>query len=390
MEQTKPKRKANPSLSSITRRTFLAEAAATIAAGPTLLRASFLEPPMSGFLHLATRSSQIGHIHTFALSSSGYRLLGSSVADTFAAFALHPSLPVLYVARDCSQWKGLPRGVVETYAVVRDERPLRLLAQTPMALSATGPKSVAVSCCGRHLLVSASKGGAWNSFALDQNGVPASVAIARKETGTTKSPHATLLPAPHAVIFAPHRPIAVGTDLGIDRLTLLEPSADGIAVLDRYSAPFGLASVHPVWTSDGKHIVAASERNASLSLFVVTATSEAASKNRMQLMRTVPTTTPATTLLSHPTDPAVFISRPHLGGSCVECWKIQGDFLQRTDSTWISNPVFALTRNESALWAASSDRLIRMSIQDLRSQSSFQMQLPTGDIQAMVVQNAPS
>lgn len=122
----------------------MAGAAASAAMAPGFLRAAFYGRAEWAILHLATRASQSGHLHTFALAGEDCKFLGSTAIDSFAAFAAHPVLPVLYVARDCNQWENLPRAVVETYAIQRDWTPLQLLSRTPMALSATGPRSLAV------------------------------------------------------------------------------------------------------------------------------------------------------------------------------------------------------------------------------------------------------
>jgi hypothetical protein len=130
---------ALPLSSQVSRRTFLAGAAACAAVGSTLLRAAICEPGQQALLHVATRdASDNAYVHTFALTSSGCTLLGSRSVDSLAAIAAHPALPVLYVARDCRQWENLPRGVIESYAVAYDMRPLRLLSRSPMALSSTG------------------------------------------------------------------------------------------------------------------------------------------------------------------------------------------------------------------------------------------------------------
>ena len=100
--------------------------------------------------------------------------------------------PILY-SRCCMSHATATNGRICRVALSRPMHPLgihplRLLSQTPMALSSTGPRSLAVAPCGRHLLVSASTGGAWNAFSLGDDGVPDSIAIPRKETG-----HATSL-----------------------------------------------------------------------------------------------------------------------------------------------------------------------------------------------------
>ena len=253
--------------STLSRRAFLAGAATCAAAAPALLHSAVHTPFRQTLLHVATRVSHSGYVHTFLLASDGCTLLGSTRIDSFAAFAVHPVLPILYVARDCREWEALPRGVIETYVVARNMSPLRLVAQTPMALSATGPRSIGVSPCGRQLLVSASTGGAWNAFALDPEGIPALVAITRKETGITLEPGAVSMPTPHGLVFSPHGPHALGTDPGTGCMTLLQPSSEAIAVLARQQTPYGLTPSSPVWTTDGRYVIVVNAQNASLSLY---------------------------------------------------------------------------------------------------------------------------
>lgn len=378
-----PDKAAMPVPLSVSRRTFLAGMAACVAARPTLLRAAKGEPGQEAILHLANRVSQNGHVHTFALTSEGCTLLGSTAVDSLATLAAHPVLPVLYVARDCRQWEDLPRGVIETYAVERDRQPLRLLARTTMALSATGPRSLAISSCGWHLLVSASTGGAWNAFALDRDGVPASVAIARKEIGTLLNSHTVSLPTPHGLAFSPHGSLAVGTDPGSERMTLLQPSSHGIVVLARCQTPHGLTAAHPVWTADGKYIIVANARSASLSLYAL---SKEGGNAEFRLICSAPTATPVTTLLAHPVESAVFTSRRQDGGSRLELWKVDGSHLRLASDTWVSGDIVALARHANGLWAVSQDRLLRIPIDGLRTPWPFEMPLPLRLVQAVVIQ----
>jgi 6-phosphogluconolactonase (cycloisomerase 2 family) len=294
---------------------------------------------------------------------------------------------VLYVARDCRQWEDLPRGVIETYAVARDMRPLRRIAQTPMALSATGPRSLAVSSCGRHLLVAASTGGAWNAFALDRDGVPAGIAIARKETGTMLHSLAVSLPTPHGLVFSPHAPFAIGTDPGSGRMTLLQPSSEEIALLARFEPPHGLTPASPAWTSDGKYVIVPNARNASLSLYEIKLVSSDGNNPGVHLLGTTPTTTPVTALAAHPTQPAVFTSRSQRSGSRLELWKIRGSDLRLAGDTWVPGHVVAFTEHDGALWVASHNRLIRLPVGDLRSPHPYEFALPLLGTQAIVAQN---
>lgn len=357
--------------SPVSRRTFLAGAAASLVSYP-VSSGSELKEPASAFLHLAAYSSGTAHVHTCALIADRCHWLGSTAIDSLAAYAAHPVHPVLYMARDCAQWNHLPCGVIETYAVENSTRPLQLLAQTPMALSATGPRSLAVSSCGKHLLVSASTGGAWNAFALDSNGIPASLAIARKETAALLKPGTIASPMPHAVAFSPQAPYAVGTDPGSERITLLQPSTDGIAVLSRCEMPPELASSSPVWTADGRYVLAANAQIASLSVYAIHSEKETIQVN---LVESVSTQTPVRALLAHPAQPGVFTSRSQNKGSRIEFWKIQGDRLQAERDVWVPQNILALAQQADILWLVAEDRLIRMQSRNLLAVNAWKLPL---------------
>lgn len=346
----------------VTRRAFLAGVAASTAVQPLLAHTGFSGLFAPVHLHLADCSSSSASIHSYRVSADQCDLLGTTVIDSFAAYTSHPIHPVLYVARDCSHWEHLPRGVVETYAVECSSRPLRLLAQTPMSLSAAGPRSIAISHCGRHLLLSASRGGAWNTFILDADGIPASVAIARKETGILEHQNISL-PAPGAIAFSPHGPYAVGTDLNCERMTLLQPSSDRIAILSRCSMPSGDADSSPVWTSDGGHIVAANAQAASLSIYAIHG---AASGAGIHFLDAVQTGTRINAMLAHPSEPGIVTSRTQAQGSHLELWKLRDRHLRVKNSTWIPAEVTALAQHDGILWLVSKTQLIRMRSQDLR------------------------
>jgi hypothetical protein len=371
----------------VSRRIFLAGAAAVAVSGGALSRIAYSGPNAPAFLHLAACSAGNGHIHTYAVKGDRCEFLGSTSIDSFAAYASHPALPVLYIARDCSQWEHLPRGVIETYRVERSAHPLRLLTQTPMALSATGPRSLAVSSCGRYLLVSASTGRAWNAFVLGSDGVPASVAIARKETGPVSDSQVILSPAPDAVAFSPTGLYAVGTDPGSKRITLLHPSPDGISILSRCHAPFGLAELYPAWTRDGRYLIAADAHTASLSLYAIRPRLGDRDGLDIHLRNTVQTQTPIKTLLAHATENGFFTSRGESKGSRLEFWRIRGHQLAVERDAWISDNVLAFAHHAGNLWLVTEDRLIGMGYQDLRAMSAVRVEPSLEGARAIVTQS---
>jgi hypothetical protein len=242
-----------------------------------------------------------------------------------------------------------------------------------------------VSSCGRHLLVSASTGGAWNAFALNPAGVPASVAIARKETGTMLDSHTVSLPTPHGLAFSPHRPFALATDPGSGSITVLHPTSERIAVRVRCRNPYGLAHASPVWTADGRYILVANSQNATLSLYETQGVSGQGSNANIALLGITPTATPVTTLLAHPAEPAVFTSRRQGSGSRLELWRIHRAQLRRVSDTAIPRDVVALAQHAGNLWCASQDRLLRIPIEDLQS-PSFEVLLPARGAQTIVTQ----
>ncbi|MFT4111357.1 twin-arginine translocation signal domain-containing protein [Silvibacterium sp.] len=334
------RRETSPQLS---RRDFLggallAGAAATMPDLPAFTRAVKSQP---AWLHLAHG----GSIHTFTADAGSLRFLGATPIEDFAAFATHPKLPILYVARDCAQWEHLPRGVVSTYAVDSGTQPLRLIAQTPMALSSTGPRSLAVSACGGSLLVASSTGRAWNALALDASGVPGPVAVTRKDAGA----------APHGVLFSPREALAAGVDPERERLTLLQPASGGLNILARIDAPHGLAAMTPAWTRDGRYLIAADRNGASLSTYAVDASSQC-----IEHLHSIAMETPVQSVLMHTAD-GVLTLRTEERGSVLELWRVTAGGLQRESSRAIPERALSMaasSQEDGMLWLATEDRLL--------------------------------
>jgi hypothetical protein len=199
--------------------------------------------------------------------------------------------------------------------------------------------------------------------------------------------HTVALPTPHGLVFSPHATFAIGTDPGSGRTTLLQPSSEQLVALARYQTPYGLTSASPVWTSDGRYIIAADGLKASLSVYEIELVSGDGGNAKIRPLGTTSTATPVTTLVAHPAQPAVFTSRRQGSGSRLELWKIRGSDLRLAGNTWVSGHVVALTEHAGDLWVASHDRLIRLSVEDLGSPHAFELPLPMRGTQAIVAQN---
>lgn len=305
-------------LPSTSRRHFLSGAAAVAVAG--FAQRSILASPIGespAFLHIARRAGHEAVIDSYDLGQHPLRPVGSTPVQAFAAQAVHPTLPILYVVRDTALWEHLPRGVVSTYSMQSDATPLKLIAETPMALSATGPKSLSVSACGRILMTSASTGRAWNMFALDEKGLPMGPAITQKQTGPSS--------APHSVVFSRRDPIAVGSDPGRSRLTLLAPGIDEIASLGHIEVFDGLAALAPVWTSDGRYIIAAEADATTLTTYEVKRSSGPHQPSSFTRRSKAVAQTPITLLAATANAGAVLTIRNEDFSSVLELWTVRGN-----------------------------------------------------------------
>jgi hypothetical protein len=109
-------------------------------------------------------------------------------------------------------------------------------------------------------------------------------------------------------------------------------------------------------------------------------------KAEIHLLGNVQTMTPIKALLAHPSELAVFTSRPQGGGSRLELWKMHSSHLRLAGDTWIRGDVVALAQRFEHLWAASEGRLIRISMRDFRDVRPFEV--PLHGIRAIITQNA--
>ncbi|WP_164981630.1 beta-propeller fold lactonase family protein [Silvibacterium dinghuense] len=332
------------------------------------------------WLHLAQRCGNTGLIHTFAATSRATQLLGTSSIEDLAAQATHPTLPILYVARDCALWEHLPRGVVETYAVENSAQPLRLIAQTPMALSSTGPRSIAVSQCGRFLVIASATGRAWNALKLTADGTPEPVASTRKEIGTDVSPH--------GIAISPRAALAAGVDAGSGRVTLLQLSEEGMAVSARCDTPRGVAALLPAWTPDGQSLIAADRHCTSLSIYALHPLP--GENSRIELRDSIALESPVSAILTHAASHGVITLRTDNHGSRLECWRVADQRMQLDASRWLPDCVLSVcaSQHEEALWLATEDRLLRWDLRTAHAETAAHLALERGMHSSLTWQRA--
>jgi hypothetical protein len=227
------------------RRDFLSALGATAFA--STLPAQKKEAPAgnAAFLHVATSASaQAGAICTFALEKERCELVATASAELPAALAVHPKLPMIYVANGCDTWEHRPRATVEAFHFDRRSGQLQRVGRQALSLSATGPRAVEVSPDGAWLLVAAFDGGAWNAFALDAEGLPASYPVAFKETGRGLQSPEQDTAHPSALLGHPQQPLLLAGDYGTDRLSILRADSGGFSIVHRYDLPPGSGPAH--------------------------------------------------------------------------------------------------------------------------------------------------
>ena len=144
-----------------------------------------------------------------------------------ASLTIHPSQRVLYVANAISLHQGLPRGTVEVFAIDHRTGELSLEHEQALSLSATEPRSLAITSDARHLVAAAYAGGVYNVLSIDQNGALGGVCHIFKELGS--GPHPTLQRSahPHTLRFDRSGRFLLASDFGCDHVSVFSLDPDG-------------------------------------------------------------------------------------------------------------------------------------------------------------------
>lgn len=356
----------------ITRRSFLGSmsAGACLSVGAALL--PFKAQPASTrslrsegrqWLHAAVRGErEQSTIHTFLLSKDIARHAVVTSCPGIAALTQHPSLPVLYAACDMLPGQALPHGHIEAFAIDEHTGILRSIARVPMSLSATGPRSLAVSSDGTSLLVAASSGGLWNAFHLDVAGLPSAVAIARKEHGIGRNEASPSPARPHSIVYLPGQRLALATDIGSHQISILSAEQDHIAVHARHQTGPHCGPSNLALATGSQHLLVANVRTPALELWRLRHGSSAVN---LQPIAAITLNTPVTALLALPAIPVAYTVRPHAAGSVFETWCISGT--SRLELQAVATLPYvsatALIRTQGTLWAATAQGLLSLSLE---------------------------
>ncbi len=124
-----------------TRREFVRGAAGVVALPhlPQTVAASALPQQ---FAYVASGQ---GSIHVFKLSGERWTRIQRVPSPAPACILLSAAQQTLYVANEVDVHEGLPRGTVEAFHIDPFDGRLTLLGRTPLSLSATHPRHMALS-----------------------------------------------------------------------------------------------------------------------------------------------------------------------------------------------------------------------------------------------------
>jgi 6-phosphogluconolactonase len=262
--------------SRVNRRAFLAGmgmGGAAIALSPLHLGSVFERNAEEFLLCVGSfGAADAGTLHLLQIRRGKARVLSTQLSERPSAVVRHPFRSLLYVANDVSLYRHLPRGTVETFAVERATGTLELVGRQPLSLSATRPRSLAVSHDGRSLLVAAFGGGAYNVLAIDESGLPSAPSTILKQVGRGGHPTEQASAHPSDILFHPRTALAIAADYGADRLDILDPDCeqpdpDNTIVTDRIPCIAGSGPSKIAMHPDGELFVVAHALRPALSAF---------------------------------------------------------------------------------------------------------------------------
>lgn len=263
-------------------------------------------------------SADAGTLHLVAQRMGRWKRLGSAAAERPMALAAHPFRPVIYVANGVTMYRHEPRGTVEAFHVDRKNGRLELLARRPLSLSATEPRSLAVSPDGQNLLVAAFGGGAYNVLPLDASGAPCAPSTILKQVGRGSHTAEQAVAHPAAVLFHPREGWAMGADFGADRLDSLSMREAGFSVKHRSHCEPGSGLSAVTLDREGRLAVAIQQLRPALMSF------RTMSCGTFAALGSAPLDSVPTAIEFHPEQSVVYCAtRGNSRHSLIEVWRVE-------------------------------------------------------------------
>ena len=198
-----------------TRREFVRGAAGMVALPRLPLGA--VAAPAPQFAYVASGE---GSLHVFRLRGEVWTTTQRVPSPAPACILLSPAQRTLYVANEVDVHEGLPRGTVEAFHVDPFDGSLTLLGRTPLSLSATHPRHLALSPDGKMLAVAAYGGAIYNLFPIGEDGSLGQPSGIFKQAGCGPHPRSQASAHPHTLLFDPGGGHLLSSDFGSDRLSV--------------------------------------------------------------------------------------------------------------------------------------------------------------------------
>jgi 6-phosphogluconolactonase len=193
-----------------TRRDFLRGAAGVVA-----LQSGIPGPPQFAYV-----ASGAGSLHVFHVRGELWTKTQQVPSRAPVCLLLSPGERTLYVANDVEEHEGLPRGTVEAFHIDPLDGRLTLSARTPLSLSATRPRHMALSPDGKLLAVAAYGGGVYNLLPVAKDGALGQPCGIFKDAGSGRCTPAQASAHPHTLAFDASSRHLLSSDFGSDRLNV--------------------------------------------------------------------------------------------------------------------------------------------------------------------------
>ena len=198
-----------------TRREFVRGAAGIVALPHLPLGA--VSAPSPQFAYVASGE---GGLHVFRLRGEVWTTTQRVPSPAPACILLSPAQRTLYVANDVDAHEGMPRGTVEAFHVDPFDGRLTLVGRTPLSLSATHPRHLALSPDGKVLAVAAYGGAIYNLFPIAEDGSLGQPSSIFKQAGCGPHAHSQASAHPHTLLFDAGGRHLLSSDFGSDRLSV--------------------------------------------------------------------------------------------------------------------------------------------------------------------------
>jgi 6-phosphogluconolactonase len=219
--------------------------------------------PPGGAASTATPAEQLG-IYVLRLDPKTGQLSTPALSlqlQRATAFAIHPTLPILYSVASGSG----PQSDSELYSLRSDPATGQLFVINHVDSGGRDATALALDAASQTLFAAHYGSGNLSAVSVNANGTLGAVASSQTDTGSGPSPRQKSAHA-HDVVLAGGGKFAVVTDLGADRIFVypFDASSRTLAAGESTSVPAGSGPRHLVFSRDGKYLLVNTELTTEL------------------------------------------------------------------------------------------------------------------------------